>query len=84
MPTDPTLETPIARVYEAYDLTHPPRHPGEGWTRFVCVSDTHSLIFPVPPGDVLLHSGDLSRHGTLKDLQVTLDWMKSLPHTAKL
>ncbi|KAI0362597.1 Metallo-dependent phosphatase [Trametes cingulata] len=72
-----------AVIYDAYDLTFLPRHPGEGWTRFVCISDTHSHIFHVPPGDVLLHAGDLSRHGTLKDLEVTLNWLKTLPHPAK-
>ena len=70
-------------VYDSYDLTRPPRHPGRGWTRFVCVSDTHGLCFPVPPGDVLLHAGDLTGHGTLRDLEITLDWMKGLPHYAK-
>ncbi|RDX46928.1 Metallo-dependent phosphatase [Lentinus brumalis] len=83
MPADPSIDTWTAVVYDSYDITHPPRHPGIGWTRFVCVSDNHSFVFPVPPGDVLLHSGDLSRHGTLKDLEVTLNWMKSLPHAAK-
>ncbi|OCH93804.1 Metallo-dependent phosphatase [Obba rivulosa] len=54
------------------------------WTRFVCVSDTHSRIFPVPPGDVLLHAGDLSSWGTLAQLQVTLDWIQTLPHPVKI
>ncbi|CDO68638.1 hypothetical protein BN946_scf184996.g69 [Trametes cinnabarina] len=72
-----------AVVHASYDLTFLPKHPGEGWTRFVCISDTHSHLFHVPPGDVLLHAGDLSRHGTLKDLEVTLNWMKGLPHPAK-
>lgn len=73
-------------VYDSrsYDRNHPPRHPGVGWTRFVCISDNHSHVFPVPPGDVLLHSGDLSAHGTLRDLEVTLDWLKTLPHPVKL
>ncbi|KAI0807855.1 Metallo-dependent phosphatase [Fomes fomentarius] len=78
-----TSEAQTAVVHDWYDITHPPRHPGPGWTRFVCISDTHSYIFPVPPGDVLLHSGDLSGHGTLQDLKVTLNWLKSLPHPAK-
>ncbi|KAH9931730.1 Metallo-dependent phosphatase [Epithele typhae] len=70
-------------VYDAYDITHPPQHPGHGWTRFVCVSDTHCIRFPVPAGDVLLHSGDLTEHGTLKDLESSLDWLKSLSHPVK-
>ncbi|EJF66228.1 Metallo-dependent phosphatase [Dichomitus squalens] len=72
-----------AIVHDAYDITRPPNHPGAGWTRFVCISDTHSHIFSVPSGDVLLHAGDLSRHGTLKDLEVTINWLKMLPHPAK-
>ncbi|KAI0672784.1 Metallo-dependent phosphatase [Trametes maxima] len=79
---DPGLP-PRAKVYDSYDLTHIPKHPGEGWTRFVCISDNHSHIFHVPPGDVLLHAGDLSRLGTLADLQVTLNWLKTLPHPKK-
>ena len=71
-------------VHDAYDLTRPPKHPGAGWTRFVCISDTHSHIFSVPAGDVLLHAGDLSRHGTLQDLKITINWLKTLPHPAKL
>ena len=77
-------EHPTAVVYDSYDLTYPPRHPGPGWTRFVCISDNHSYTFPVPPGDVLLHSGDLSDRGTLQDLEITLNWLKELPHHAKL
>ncbi|KAI0823587.1 Metallo-dependent phosphatase [Trametes gibbosa] len=72
-----------AVVHDSYDITRVPKHPGEGWTRFVCISDTHSHIFAVPPGDVLLHAGDLSNWGTLKDLKVTLEWMKTLPHPVK-
>ncbi|KAH9900966.1 Metallo-dependent phosphatase [Cubamyces lactineus] len=82
----PQPQAPLLRravIHDRYDLTFLPRHPGPGWTRFVCISDTHSHTFHVPPGDVLLHAGDLSRHGTLKDLEVTLNWMKELPHPAK-
>ncbi|OBZ65698.1 Metallophosphoesterase domain-containing protein 1 [Grifola frondosa] len=81
---EPTFSSPSAAVYVTYDMKNPPPHPGEGWTRFVCISDTHSKIYPVPPGDVLLHSGDLSSHGTLKQLQVTTDWLKTLPHGIKI
>ena len=71
-------------MYDAYDLTRPPRHPGPGWTRFVCVSDTHAFSFPVPPGDVLLHAGDLTATGTLAELELTIEWLKGLPHYTKL
>jgi hypothetical protein len=76
--------TTRACVYADYDITAPPPHPGDGWTRFVCISDTHSKRFPVPDGDVLLHSGDLSSHGHPGQLKVTIDWLHSLPHPAKV
>jgi hypothetical protein len=48
-------------VHLSWDLKNPPERPRDGiWTRFVCVSDTHCKIFPVPDGDVFLHAGDLS------------------------
>ncbi|KAI5983778.1 Metallo-dependent phosphatase-like protein [Pisolithus albus] len=61
-----------------------PPHPGAGWTRFVCISDTHSGIFRLPYGDVLLHAGDLSSYGALPQLTRTVDWLKSLKHPVKI
>ncbi|KAI6036869.1 Metallo-dependent phosphatase-like protein [Pisolithus microcarpus] len=61
-----------------------PPHPGAGWTRFVCISDTHSGIFRLPYGDVLLHAGDLSSYGALSQLTRTVDWLKSLKHPVKI
>ena len=50
-----------AVVHLSWDLNNPPERPKDGtWTRFICVSDTHCQIFPVPDGDVFLHAGDLS------------------------
>ncbi|KAK1229409.1 hypothetical protein PQX77_007529 [Marasmius sp. AFHP31] len=59
-------------------LVDGPPHPGKGWTRFVCMSDTHSNIYTVPKGDVLLHSGDLSSWGEKDQLKETIDWIGSL------
>jgi hypothetical protein len=70
-------------VHDYYGDDVPP-HPGQGWTRFVCLSDTHSKTFAVPTGDVLLHAGDLSSWGTVKQLKVTVDWLLSLPHPVKM
>ncbi|KAF8333430.1 Metallo-dependent phosphatase-like protein [Cantharellus anzutake] len=70
-------------VYLDYDTHDPPPKPA-GTTRFICISDTHSQTFPVPEGDVLLHSGDLSGHGRLEDLVITLDWLETLPHKIKI
>jgi len=74
-----------SKVYVEYDPTSPPPHPGKAWTRFICISDTHSSSnFQVPPGDVLLHAGDLSSWGRLEDLQKSLRWITTLPHPIKI
>lgn len=78
------LETKTSVVHIEYDVDSPPPPPPSGWTRFVCISDTHSQTFPVPPGDVLLHSGDLTERGLLSDFQVTANWLYGLPHPVKM
>jgi hypothetical protein len=75
--------TETVRVYrEGNDII--PFHPGYDWTRFVCISDTHSRTFEIPPGDVLLHAGDLSSWGSLSQLMHTVEWLKSLQHPVKM
>ena len=78
------LSSPTELVHLEYDpnsLESPPSHE---WTRFVCISDTHSRTFDVPPGDVLLHSGDLTGTGTFQGFKQTMDWLYSLPHKIKM
>ena len=58
-------------------------------TRFVCISDTHNAspadgAFKLPKGDVLIHAGDLTKQGTLKELRKTLDWIESTDFEAKI
>ena len=76
--------TATTRVYTTYDVNNPPAYPGPGWTRFVCLSDTHSETCKVPVGDVLLHAGDLSSWGYIRNLEVTVSWLASLPHPVKM
>ncbi|KAF8078148.1 Metallo-dependent phosphatase-like protein [Lyophyllum atratum] len=83
MPTT-NISTDFARVFVDYEQASPPAHPGNGWTRFVCVSDTHSRIYAVPEGDVLLHAGDLSSWGHPEQLEVTLTWLRTLEHPCKI
>lgn len=54
--------------------------------RVVCLSDTHHLFHKVqvPDGDLLLHAGDLSHHGTAAEVRATADWLRSLPHRHKV
>ncbi|PPQ88305.1 hypothetical protein CVT24_002818, partial [Panaeolus cyanescens] len=48
------------------------------FTRFVLISDTHARTFPIPPCDVLLHSGDFTNTGSLKDVERVVEWMEGL------
>ncbi|TCD62954.1 hypothetical protein EIP91_006185 [Steccherinum ochraceum] len=73
-----------AVVYRDYNIGDPPPRPGPEWTRFVCISDTHSRTFAVPPGDVLLHGGDLTNTGTYAQLELTVHWLENLPHPKKI
>ncbi|KAF5027343.1 hypothetical protein F66182_544 [Fusarium sp. NRRL 66182] len=50
----------------------------------VCISDTHQAQPEVPDGDLLLHAGDLTNHGSFEELQAQLDWLASLPHRHKV
>lgn len=47
--------------------------------RFVCMSDTHSLIhnvkFDVPDGDVLLHAGDFTKCGEVEEVKEFDKWL---------
>ena len=50
----------------------------------VCISDTHNRKVAVPPGDLLIHAGDLSQHGTFAELQAQISWLASQPHEHKV
>lgn len=54
--------------------------------RIVCVSDTHGRHHKteVPPGDVLVHAGDVTAHGTLAEVAEFDRWLGTLPHPHKV
>lgn len=55
--------------------------------RIVCISDTHSTHGtqpPLPPGDILLHAGDLTLSGTLSELCDALTWLSVQSHPIKV
>jgi len=47
--------------------------------RVVCISDTHSnhLGVVLPPGDLLIHAGDLTGRGSLLAIQQAKTWLES-------
>ncbi len=50
--------------------------------RIVCLSDTHDrhAAIPVPDGDVLIHSGDLTFKGDDANVKAGFAWLSQLPH----
>lgn len=54
--------------------------------RIVAIADTHLFTdeLEVPPGDVLVHAGDLCRGGTLAELREALRWLAAQPHRHKV
>lgn len=59
-------------------------HPEHQKLKIVCLADTHSQIVPIPPGDVLIFGGDLSKSGKLSEIQETITWISSQPHHYKI
>ncbi|KAL8953949.1 MAG: hypothetical protein Q9222_000236 [Ikaeria aurantiellina] len=67
-------------------LRRPPfPHPDPSSSvRLVCISDTHTKKATIPPGDVLIHAGDLANQGSAGEIQDQIDWIASLPHKYKI
>lgn len=61
---------------------HPPRNKPA--IKVVCISDTHDQTVPVPPGDILIHAGDMTNAGTVADIQKQVDWLRAQPHPVKV
>ncbi|XP_070541800.1 metallophosphoesterase domain-containing protein 1-like [Ptychodera flava] len=75
------------RKYKEVKVQNPKEPKQEGFTRFVCVSDTHSRtdkMCEVPPGDVLLHAGDFTSHSKDEEFEKFNKWLGTLPHPHKL
>lgn len=57
------------------------KNPSSPPIRLVCISDTHThKPTLLPPGDALIHSGDLTNNGTFLEIQDQIDWLSSLPY----
>lgn len=63
----------------------PTKPPSSTRLEIVCISDTHTHTYsPIPPGDILIHAGDLSNAGTVSEIQAQIDWLSAQPHRYKL
>jgi Icc-related predicted phosphoesterase len=54
--------------------------------KIVCISDTHNCNerINVPDGDILIHSGDATTVGNVKQIVEFNDWFANLPHKHKI
>jgi len=54
--------------------------------RIVCLSDTHGFHagLEVPDGDLLLHAGDATKHGSLEEVAAFNRFLGALPHRHKV
>lgn len=54
--------------------------------RLICISDTHNqhARLRIPDGDVLIHAGDMCRHGDMQEVAAFGAWFGSLPHKHKI
>ena len=60
-----------------------------GHVRFVCISDTHNqhgapALAQLPPGDVLVCTGDFTSRGTFQEVESFCRWFGAQPHPRKL
>lgn len=56
--------------------------------RIVAISDTHGMhhrmFHPIPDGDVLIHCGDMTGHGSLPEVSAVARWLGDQPHKHKI
>jgi Icc-related predicted phosphoesterase len=53
--------------------------------KIVCLSDTHGLLLDdLPKGDCLIHAGDFTNKGDLKEICEFVEWFSSFPHKIKI
>ncbi|KAF3800647.1 putative rhamnogalacturonate lyase C [Colletotrichum gloeosporioides] len=76
--------TTIARYLSTFFPVSFPAVPREDAVTVVCISDTHNTRPRLPPGDILVHAGDLTVSGTRAELRETVNWIKAQEHRFKV
>ena len=54
--------------------------------KIICISDTHGEHgkLRIPSGDILIHAGDFTNHGTIQEITSFNSWWASQPHKYKI
>lgn len=85
---EPLLQVlPVGHGEHGLTDTDAPRSSGH--IRVVCISDTHGrhMKIPegsIPDGDILIHAGDFSDMGSIRQLKSFCEWLGTLPHLHKI
>ena len=71
------------------DVTLPCNEPKkDNHVRVVCISDTHNAtegtLKDIPDGDILIHAGDFTKHGTFDEVRRFNEFLKNLKHEHKI
>lgn len=61
-----------------------PPLPGSPPINVVCISDTHNKQPKLPPGDILIHAGDLCVSGLKSEFAAQKTWLESLGYKYKI
>ncbi|XP_044763145.1 UPF0046 protein C25E10.12 [Coccinella septempunctata] len=86
-PTAAWKELAISQKVIKVNVKLPAKPVESNKVRFVCMSDTHSLLrndFEVPHGDVYIHAGDFTRCGQKDEVIQFSTWLGTLPHKHKI
>ncbi|KAJ8957119.1 hypothetical protein NQ318_007335 [Aromia moschata] len=87
-PTAAWREISKQQKFVKINLKAPVKPMEQDKVRFVCMSDTHSLIrnimFDIPDGDVFIHAGDFTKCGQRDEVIQFNKWLGSLPHRHKI
>ncbi|KAF2263800.1 Metallo-dependent phosphatase [Lojkania enalia] len=71
----------LYNLYHFFNFLRSSPTPSKPPIRVVCISDTHNQIpDDIPPGDILIHAGDLTNNGSVAEIQKQVDFLNSLPH----
>jgi 3',5'-cyclic AMP phosphodiesterase CpdA len=62
----------------------PKASPPADFIRLFCISDTHNTHPVLPPGEILIHAGDLTEIGSFDEVQAELNWLSDQPHKYKV
>ena len=77
------VQATLSRIHKLLVVLRGFNNPSQDAIRIVCISDTHTYTPELPPGDVLIHAGDLTNAGTALDIQAQIDWLSGLSHSYK-